>query len=211
MHGNRVPGTCSKRSRNREVVRSSYDIIARCCVDKAEGFVNSRHVEVKIMSSGTHASPGRGSFAGASPDSSRRDAFVLHYGDPLLLLGRILLGGIFVLSGYGKLMGLAAFAASLEKNGVPYASVMAPIGASVEFFGGLAIVLGIELRYAAALMIAFGIVATLISHRFWEFQDAVRQMQKTQFSKNVAIIGGFVLLLAAGGGRLALDRLWRRH
>ena len=38
----------------------------------------------------------------------------------------------------------------------------------MEFFGGLAIVLGIETRYAAALMIAFVIVATLISHRFWE-------------------------------------------
>src|SRR5712691_7720879 len=142
------------------------------------------------MSGGTSAA--HGSFARPSPFA--RDAFALHHGDTLLLLGRILLGGIFVLSGYGKLMGLAAFAASLEKNGVPFASVMAPIGAAVEFFGGLAIVLGIEVRYAAVLMIAFVIVATLISHRFWEFQDAVRQAQKTQFSKNVAIIGGFVLL-----------------
>ena len=128
----------------------------------------------------------------------------------LLLLGRILLGSIFVISGYGKLMGLAAFAASLEKNGVPFASVMAPIGASVEFFGGLAVVLGIEVRYAAALMIAFVIVATLISHRFWELADAARRTQTTQFSKNVAIIGGFVLLHAAGGGRYAVERLWRR-
>jgi putative oxidoreductase len=162
------------------------------------------------MSSGTSASPARGPLAGASPGSSMGDEFVLRYGSPLLLLGRILLGGIFVLSGYGKLMGLAAFAASLEKNGVPYASMVAPIGASVEFFGGLAVVLGIEVRYAAALMIAFVIVATLISHRFWELQDAARQMQTTQFSKNVAIIGGLVLLLAAGGGRFALERLWRR-
>src|SRR5258705_8603918 len=61
-------------------------------------------------------------------------------GDLWRLVGRILLGGIFVVSGYGKLMGLAAFAASLEKNGVPYASALAPVGASVEFFGGLAIV-----------------------------------------------------------------------
>src|SRR6185437_4887714 len=89
--------------------------------------------------------------------------------DPMMLLGRILLGGIFVVSGYGKLMGLAAFAASLEKNGVPFASTMAPIGAGVEFFGGLAIVLGLEVRYVALLMIAFVIVATLISHRFWDF------------------------------------------
>jgi putative oxidoreductase len=130
--------------------------------------------------------------------------------DALMLLGRILLGGIFVMSGYGKLMGLSAFAASLEKNGVPFASVMAVIGAPVEFFGGLAVVLGIAVRPVAILMIAFVIVATLISHRFWEFQDAARQMQQTQFSKNIAIIGGFVLLFALGGGRLAAARLWRR-
>lgn len=130
--------------------------------------------------------------------------------DPLLLLGRVLLGSIFVISGYGKLFGLAAFVASLEKNGVPYASTLAPVGACVEFFGGLAIVLGVEVRAAALLMIAFVIVATLISHRFWEFEDAARRAQVTQFSKNVAIIGGFVLLHAAGGGRYAVERLWRR-
>ena len=126
------------------------------------------------------------------------------------LVGRLLLGGIFVVSGYGKLMGLAAFAASLEKNGVPYASALAPVGASVEFFGGLAIILGVEVRAAALLMIAFVIVATLISHRFWELQDAARQSQTTQFSKNMAIIGGFMLLHAAGGGLFAVERLWRR-
>jgi putative oxidoreductase len=130
--------------------------------------------------------------------------------DALLLVGRVLLGSIFVISGYGKLMGLAAFAASLEKNGVPYASMLAPIGAGVEFFGGLAIVLGVEVRNAALLMVAFVIVATLISHRFWELADAARRAQVTQLSKNVAIIGGFVLLHAAGGGRYAVERLWRR-
>ena len=132
------------------------------------------------------------------------------YGEPWLLLGRILLGGIFVISGYGKLMGLAAFAASLESKGVPGASALAPLGACVEFFGGLAIVLGVEVRSAALLMIGFVIVATLISHRFWELHDAARQAQVTQFSKNVAIAGGFALLHAAGGGRYALERLWRR-
>jgi len=133
------------------------------------------------------------------------------HGDALLLLGRILLGGIFVISGYAKLFGLAAFAASLERRGVPFASAIAPIGAGVEFFGGLAIVLGIEVRYAALPMIAFVIVATLISHRFWEFADAARRTQTTNFSKNVAIIGGFVLLHVAGGGRYAVERLWRRE
>jgi putative oxidoreductase len=160
------------------------------------------------MSSGTSAStafgPGASSSAGVEAGLARSAR------DPLLLLGRLLLGGIFVVSGSAKVMGVAAFAATLERRGVPFASVLAVIGAYAEFLGGLAVVLGIEVRYAAALMIVFVIVATLISHRFWELSDALREAQKTQFSKNVAIIGGYVTLLAAGGGRYALERLWRR-
>ena len=161
------------------------------------------------MSVRTSASDAHHGFPAASPAGSGIGGFARRSRDGLLVLGRILLGGIFVLSGYGKLMGLSAFAASLERNGVPFASFMALIGAPVEFFGGLAIVLGIETRYAAALMVGFVIMATLISHRFWEYQDAARQMQQTHFLKNVAIIGGFVLLFAQGGGRFAVARLWR--
>jgi len=163
------------------------------------------------MSRSTSTNAGETTFAGERTiPSSAPGAIAGPYGDVLLLLGRILLGGIFVISGYAKITGVAAFSASLERRGVPASSVLGVIGACVEFFGGLAIVLGIEVRYAAALMVAFVIVATLISHRFWEFQGEVRTAQTTNFSKNVAIGGGFIILLAAGGGRLALERLWRR-
>jgi len=79
----------------------------------------------------------------------------------------------------------------------------------VEFCGGLAIVFGLMARYAALLMVAFVIVATLISHRFWVFQGAERRTQTVQFAKNVAIIGGFLFLFVTGGGRYGLDRWWR--
>src|SRR5262245_20813492 len=93
-------------------------------------------------------------------------------GGTIVLLGRVLIGGIFVQSGFDKLMGLDAFAAGLAARGLPAAlvPVLAPIGASVEFFGGLAIVFGLMTRCAALLMIVFVIVATLVSHRFWVFQ-----------------------------------------
>ena len=163
------------------------------------------------MSRSTSTNAGETTFAGGRTIPSSTPGLIAGpYGDVLLLLGRILLGGIFVISGYAKVTGVAAFSASLERRGVPAASVLGVIGACVEFFGGLAIVLGIEVRYVAALMVAFVIVATLISHRFWEFQGEVRTAQTTNFSKNVAIGGGFIILLAAGGGRLALERFWRR-
>jgi len=129
----------------------------------------------------------------------------------VLLLGRILLGSIFVLSGWGKLMGLAAFTASLARSGVPAPQALAVVGACVEFFGGLAVVLGLWAHLAALLMVAFVVVATLISHRFWEFEGAQRAMQQTNFMKNVAIIGGLLVLSLAGGGRLALDAALTRR
>jgi putative oxidoreductase len=132
--------------------------------------------------------------------------------DIWILLGRIALGSIFVVSGFGKLTHLGGFEASLALKGVPLPWAAAFVGAPVEFFGGLAIVLGIASRYAALLMVAFTVVATLISHRFWEYSDVVvRQAQLNNFSKNVAIMGGFLAILAHGPGRFALDRFRGRQ
>ena len=128
-----------------------------------------------------------------------------------LLLGRVLLGWIFVESGWRKLMGMDAFVASLASRRVPYATVMGWIGACVEFLGGLAILLGFATRCAALLMIVFTIVATLIGHRYWELTDAaMRRMQQSHFAKNITIIGGFVLLFVTTGGRFSVDG-WRRR
>jgi putative oxidoreductase len=139
------------------------------------------------------------------------DRVAADFGNALWLLGRLLLGGIFVQSGLAKLMDLDAFAAMLAAGGVPAASVLAPIGAVVEFIGGLAIVLGLGTRYAALLMIGFVIMATLISHRFWSAPAAEYNAQMIQFAKNAAIIGGFLFVFVTGGGRYSLDRWWRHY
>ncbi len=60
-------------------------------------------------------------------------------------------------------------------------------------------------------MVLFVIVATGISHRFWEFADAARRAQESQFFKNLSIIGGFLLLFVTGGSRFSLDALLRRR
>jgi len=147
----------------------------------------------------------------AASDSAGVDAFAARSLDVLLLVGRVALGLIFALSGFAKLTGLSAFSASLAARGVPAPEIMGVIGATVEFVGGVLIMLGLFTRHAALLMILFVIVATGISHRFWEYADPQQfRLQQSQFLKNVAIIGGFVLLFAVAGGRFAIDALWRR-
>lgn len=131
--------------------------------------------------------------------------------DLILLLGRLALGAIFVKSGLQKLMALGAFAASLASRGVTQSSVSAVIGATVEFVGGILIVTGLRTREASLLMILFVIVATGISHRFWEFAEAARRAQESQFFKNLSIIGGFLLLFVSCSGRFGLDSLLGRR
>ena len=130
--------------------------------------------------------------------------------DLALLIGRVALAALFIPAGLSKLTDVGAFAASLEKRGVPLADVLAPLGAAVEFFGGIAVLVGVQTRAAALLLVVFTVVATFIAHRFWEFDGAARQTQQSQFFKNLAIVGGYFVLAVTGAGRYSIDRLWRR-
>ena len=123
----------------------------------------------------------------------------------LLFLARVALSAIFVQSGVGKLTGLAGFTAELEGMGVPLASVLGVIAAIVEFFCGLALALGSWTRLAAILIAGFTVVATLVAHRFWDFPAEQQVMQAAQFMENLAIFGGLLAVVAAGGGGFIID------
>ena len=130
--------------------------------------------------------------------------------DIVLLIGRILLGWIFVRSGYGKLFNIDAVAASFTPRGIP--AFMAYISVPAEFFGGLALMFGFATRYAVMVMVIFMLVATFSSHRYWEFADAAaRRAQDSNFYKNMAILGGLGFLFVCGAGRLSLDGWLRKR
>ena len=148
---------------------------------------------------------------GRRSDSGLEDHLSGWSRDGLLLSGRVLMALIFVSSGFAKVMDVGTFSASLASKSVPFAPALAIIGAAVEFLGGLAVLLGFQTRYSALLLAAFTIIATAISHRYWEFSAAARHAQEVNFMKNVCITGGFLLLAAAGGGRFSIDTLWRRR
>jgi putative oxidoreductase len=130
--------------------------------------------------------------------------------DVVALVGRVIMSWIFISSGFGKITDVAGFATALAKRGVPAPSFMGWLGAIVEFGGGLLILLGVKLRYAAILMILFVIVATLISHRYWEYPVDQLVAQKTNFWKNITIIGGLLFMFLAGAGRYSVDGMMKK-
>jgi putative oxidoreductase len=137
------------------------------------------------------------------PALSRADGLAAAWQDFLLLLGRVLVGWIFIQSGWRKLMDVPAFVASMPRRDLP--AFLGYIAPPVEFIGGVAILLGLATRYAAAVILLFTIIATLSSHRWWNYPPAQQTNQHSHFWKNVSMMGGLVLLFVTGGGRFSVD------
>ena len=135
------------------------------------------------------------------------DSLAARMSDTVLIVGRLAMGIIFFQSGLAKLTALGAFSGSLGNRGVPFPDFWGPVGAISEFVGGTLIILGLGTRYAAALIVIFVIIATAISHRYWEFPEPARRLQQGQFYKNLAIIGGALFLFICAAGRFSLDAI----
>ena len=112
--------------------------------------------------------------------------------------GRILLSLMFVTSGFSKISGYTATQGYMEAMGVP--GVMLPLVIAVELLGGLAVMLGWHTRIAAFLLAGFSLLSAVLFHA--NFGD---QMQMIMFMKNISIAGGFLMIVALGGGAYALD------
>ena len=124
----------------------------------------------------------------------------------LPLIGRILLGLIFVIAGFGKLANPAGAAGYMTAYGIPYANLLVWPAALVEFGGGILLMIGWRARCAATALILFTVVATFIFHAFWSVGADQMQMQQISFHKNLAIIGGLLYVVAYGSGACSLGK-----
>jgi putative oxidoreductase len=122
------------------------------------------------------------------------------------LVARILLSGMFIYSGFGKVMGFAGTAGYIASMGLPLPEVMTAGAIAAELGGGLLLLLGLKARWAALALFLFLIPATLIFHKFWGVAPDLARNQQIHFLKNVTIMGGMLMVWAFGPGRLSLDR-----
>lgn len=126
----------------------------------------------------------------------------------IIFLGRLLFAFIFLLS--APRLFSAQSASFAAQHGLPAASFLVPAAGILAGLGGLSILIGYRARFGAWAIVIFLVVVTPVMHNFWSAADpAAAQAQLTNFLKNLAMLGGALLITQFGAGPWSLDA--RRH
>ena len=140
------------------------------------------------------------------------DGLAMRTGDSFALIGRVLLGLLFLMNVWPRLTGgVGGFARYLASLGFPAPEFFAWLGTAIELVGGLALILGMATRYSSLLLLLYVIIATVTAHRYWEYQAAAQMAQYNNFIKGLAIMGGLLLLYVTGAGRFSVDGWLRKR
>ncbi|MEE9458173.1 MAG: DoxX family protein [Candidatus Bathyarchaeia archaeon] len=120
--------------------------------------------------------------------------------DSIPLAARILISTIFIIAAINKAMNPSGTENYIAAAGIPAAGVLSVLVIMIEIFGGLSILLGFKAKWGAIALFMFLIPVTLIFHT--EFTD---QIQSIMLLKNLAMMGGLLMVANYGSGPYSLD------
>lgn len=131
----------------------------------------------------------------------------------LNLLARLTMVALFLPAGLAKLGSFDATAGYIASVGLPLPMVGVIIAIVVEVGCGASLALGLYTKLSAAVLAVFTLVASVFFHAYWAVPAEQAFMQQLLFYKNIAVVGGLLLLVAygagagAGAGGISLDAI----
>jgi putative oxidoreductase len=119
----------------------------------------------------------------------------------LTVAGRLLLAGMFLLSGINKIADPQGTQQYMAAMGMTWLTGLFYAGAIIlEIGGSLSLLLGYRARIGAWVLVLFMIPATLIFHT-----NMADPNQMIHLLKNLSVIGGLLYVAAYGAGPLSMD------
>ena len=132
--------------------------------------------------------------------------------DNLQPLSRVLISAVFIVFGVLQFTHIGNYIANPTvikvsglTGGILTPTILAYLVAAIDLFGGILILAGYQTRWAAIVLIAFVVLTLLFVHTFWTMEGPARAANQANFYKNLAIIGGLLLLIIHGPGRMSVD------
>jgi putative oxidoreductase len=114
----------------------------------------------------------------------------------LNLVGRLLVVALFLPAGLSKITGFL---------GIPAPTLAAIVTIAVEVLGSIALLVGYQTRVTAIVLAIFTLVASIAGHAFWAAPADQAFVAQLLFFKNVAVMGGLLVLASAGAGQWSVD------
>ena len=129
-----------------------------------------------------------------------RIASFFPWAGPLIM--RLVVGYVFMLTGWGKLTNLPQVTQNFIEWGIPFPNILTPFVSGVECFGGAMLILGLFTRIPAAMLAVVMVVA--IKSAKWGDVDSLETLLGFE---EVTYFAAFLWLAIAGPGAVSLDRL----
>ena len=117
-------------------------------------------------------------------------------------IGRLLLSALFLIEGFGKISNQENVIMYMEEYGVP--EILFVPATVLEILFPLLLIVGYKTKWAASVMALFTFTVAIIFHT-----DFSEGMQMIFFLKDLAIAGGFMIVLVYGPGKISLDHYFK--
>lgn len=124
------------------------------------------------------------------------------------LIGRIFLATIFIFEAVDSTLYFEKTKQAMTVNGLNWNQEMLLYGAIfLLILGGLMVLFGYRSTLGAILLLMYWVPVTFIVHDFWNYPKEELREQSILFMKNIAIIGGLLMLAGKGSGRYSIKKL----
>jgi len=117
-------------------------------------------------------------------------------------VGRVLISALFLIEGFGKISMQENVMMYMEDYGVP--GILFVPAIILEILFPLLLIVGYKTKWAASVMALFTLTVAIIFHtNFGE------EMQMMFFLKDIAIAGGFMIIIVYGPSKISLDHYFK--
>ena len=127
------------------------------------------------------------------------------YQNILNLLGRLLIVALFLPAGLGKIAGFEGTMGYFASLGIPAPTFALIATIVIEVLGSIALLIGFQTRIVASIMALFTLIAAVTGHAYWAAPVDQAFIAQLLFFKNIAVMGGLLILASTGAGGFSLD------